>query len=381
MKTPMLKKSQAELIIASSESHSDMYYATRFLAPDPFVFLRIGNKRVLLMNDLEVDRARKEASVEEVLSSTEWSAQAKKEGAERGGLLDALAALLRKREVQELVVPENFGVGHAEGLGKRGFEISMRKDPFYPERMVKSPEEVKKIQQTQQFTEEACRKAIDLITKSDVKGGKLYLEGKPLTSERVKREINVSLMENECVAQHTIVACGTQGCDPHNQGTGPLFADQPIIIDIFPRSAQTRYFADMTRTVVKGKASPKIRKMFDTVREGQEIAFRSIKDGADAQGIHKAIHEYFSKQGFQTGKIDGRMQGFFHGTGHGLGLDVHEAPRISPAPDILKEGMVVTVEPGLYYLDANGGIRLEDLVVVEKNGMRNLTQMPKVLEI
>ena len=74
------------------------------------------------------------------------------------------------------------------------------------------------------------------------------------------------------------------------------------------------------------------------------------------------------------------MQGFFHGTGHGVGLEIHEPPRISGKADLLKAGMVVTVEPGLYYADA-GGIRIEDMVVVTKDGCEVLTEAPKELEV
>ena len=124
----------------------------------------------------------------------------------------------------------------------------------------------------------------------------------------------------------------------------------------------------------------KAKKMYQAVLEGQEIAFRKIKDGADGQAIHQEITRYFDQNGFSTGEKDGRMQGFFHGTGHGVGLEVHEPPRISNAQCILKTGMVVTVEPGLYYLDA-GGIRLEDVVAVGGVGVRNLTRSSKELEI
>ena len=371
---------RAELMISASETDSDLYYATRFLAPDPFVFLKINGTRILLMSDLELDRAKEEADVGEVLSLTEWFRKAKEGGKACVGLLDAVDAFLRSRGVKELDVPANFGLGYAEELKRRGYVLSVRRGPFYAERLIKSPVEIEKIRRTQRHTEEACRKAIDLIASSSIRGDRLVEGGKPLTAERIKQVINVTLMENGCVAQHTIVACGVQGCDPHNQGSGPLRPHQPIILDIFPRSAETRYFADMTRTVVKGKASEKLKKMYQAVEEGQNIAFRSIRDGAQAGAIHNEIQEYFRSLGFETGLIGGRMQGFFHGTGHGLGLDVHEAPRISPSHDVLKEGMVVTVEPGLYYLDA-GGVRLEDLVVVRKEGCENLTKLPKVLEV
>ena len=184
----------------------------------------------------------------------------------------------------------------------------------------------------------------------------------------------------ECVAQHTIAACGKDAVDPHNEGNGHFRANEPIVLDVFPQSSKTRYFADITRTVVKGRASEKAKKMYQAVLEGQEIAFRKIKDGADGQAIHQEITRYFDQNGFSTGEKDGRLQGFFHGTGHGVGLEVHEPPRISNAQCILKTGMVVTVEPGLYYLDA-GGIRLEDVVAVGGVGVRNLTRSSKELEI
>ena len=151
-------------------------------------------------------------------------------------------------------------------------------------------------------------------------------------------------------------------------------------MDIFPQSMETRYFADLTRTVVRGKASLKLKKMFAAVREGQEIAYRSIRHGADGGKIHEAIRGRFEKLGFPTGQMNGRMQGFFHGTGHGVGLEIHEPPRIGPGKDILKAGQVVTVEPGLYYEDA-GGVRLEDMVVVTRKGCRLLNRLPKVLEL
>jgi Xaa-Pro aminopeptidase len=96
--------------------------------------------------------------------------------------------------------------------------------------------------------------------------------------------------------------------------------------------------------------------------------------------IHGAILDLFEKRGYRTGMIDGRMQGFFHGTGHGLGLEIHEPPRIAMNDTRLEAGMVVTVEPGLYYAGI-GGMRIEDTVLVTRTGIRNLTRFPKFLEI
>jgi Xaa-Pro aminopeptidase len=169
--------------------------------------------------------------------------------------------------------------------------------------------------------------------------------------------------------------------DPHNEGSGPIRAHSSIIMDIFPRSQRTGFFGDISRTVVRGTASERLKAAYRCVEEGQRIGFRRVRDGANAFDIHAEILQYFAGQGFPTGMVDGRMQGFFHGTGHGLGLDIHEAPGIGArSRNILKAGHVVTVEPGLYYMGM-GGVRLEDVVFVTKTGCRNLVKIPKVLEV
>jgi Xaa-Pro aminopeptidase len=117
------------------------------------------------------------------------------------------------------------------------------------------------------------------------------------------------------------------------------------------------------------------------VARGQEIAFQNIRPGASGAQVHKLVQDFFREQGYKTARKQKRMQGFFHGTGHGLGLDLHEGPRLSPnSEDKLAAGNVVTVEPGLYYSDV-GGVRLEDVVLVTRNGCRNLTEFDKQLEV
>ncbi|MBI3020858.1 MAG: aminopeptidase P family protein [Candidatus Omnitrophica bacterium] len=371
----------ARLIIADSEKNANLYYATRFLAPDPFIFVQINGRRIIVMSDLEVDRAKTQARVDEVLSYTKLTQQAKRAGVKEPTMTDVVVELLNSRTVKTVDVPADFSLTHADRLRKRGVEVQPTPDPFFPERMVKSEEEVALLTDSLRTTEEALECAIELIRNSEVKpDGALWIGGKPLTAELIRKAMHLVMMERDCVAQHTIIACGVQAVDPHNEGSGPLRANEPIVIDVFPQHARSRYFADLTRTVVKGKASDKVKRMFNAVREGQEIAFRMIKDGVDGAAVHKAILDYFVSLSFATGEQNGRMQGFFHGTGHGVGLEIHEPPRVGVKPDTLKAGMVVTVEPGLYYLDA-GGMRIEDMVVVTKDGCRVLTEAPKVLEV
>ena len=371
----------ARLIIADSEKNANLLYATRFLAPDPFIFLQANGRKTLLMSDLELDRAKAQARVDEVLSLSALGREAKEGGAKEPGLMDLLERVLRARGVEAVEVPVDFGVAHADGLRRRGFTVTAKADPFFPERMVKSAEEIEWIVRTLRVTEEALAMAVELIRNAEIRAqGALWIGGKPLTVELVRKAMHLTMMERDCVAQHTIIAPGIQAVDPHNEGSGPLRANEPIVIDVFPQHAQTRYFADLTRTVVKGQASDKVKRMFEAVKAGQDIAYGMIKEGVDGSAVHKAILDFFDKQGFKTGEQGGRMQGFFHGTGHGVGLEIHEPPRVSPKADTLQAGMVVTVEPGLYYADA-GGLRLEDVVVVTKEGCRVLSEAPKVLEV
>lgn len=368
------------LIIDNSEIHSDLYYATHFLAPDDFIYIQANGRKILVMSDLEMDRARDQARVDEVISYSEIEKKLKAQGIEKPTATDVVDAVLKDHGVKALIVPANFKLRHADALRAKGYEISTRTDPFFPERMIKREEEVEAIRETQRAVEIAVGAAIDLLRAAVIKNGSLLGPDGPITSEGIKKLINVRLMELDCVAQHTIIAGGIQGCDPHNQGSGPLKPNESIVMDVFPRSSKSRYYADMSRTVVRGRASVDLKRMYGVVEEAQARAVDEVKAGAEGSEIHRRIVERFDKAGFSTGMKNGRMQGFFHGTGHGVGLDIHEAPRISRVPDILKAGQVVTVEPGLYFTEI-GAVRIEDMVLVTDSGCENLTLFPKFLEI
>lgn len=370
----------ARLIIAASEADADLYYATRFLAPDPFVFVWHDQEKLLLMSDLEVDRARTQAAVDRVLPIRTYEALARSRGVDSPKTVDALVELLRERGIGRVEVPGTFPLELGDALRARGVEVTARPAPFFPERLIKREDEIAALAEAMRQTEAALDRAIGAIREAEVRDGTLWWRGTVLTSERVKYEIARHLLERGIQADHTIVACGEDGCDPHNQGSGPLAADQPIILDVFPRDTRSRYFADITRTVVKGRATAQVRRMYEAVAAGQAAALAAIRAGMQGDAVHRTVQETLEGFGFQTGEVNGRMQGFFHGTGHGLGLEIHELPRVSKLPVTLQAGHVVTVEPGLYY-PGHGGVRIEDVVVVTQAGCRNLTSYPKVLEV
>jgi Xaa-Pro aminopeptidase len=367
---------RAIAMYAGSETDANLLYATRFLVGDPVPFVQVGRKKMLVLSDLEIGRGRDEAEVDEVLS---LSALTKRLG-KRASTARVIEAVLRDHGASACEVPHNFPLDLADALRKRRIRVTPRPPPFTPERLLKTPEEIRAIEAAQRATEEAVEAALDLLRRAKIRGHKIVHHGEVVTSESLKRVINVSLMERNCVAKNTIVAPGDQGCDPHNRGTGPIRPDQTLILDVFPRSGDTHYFADMTRTVVKGTPTPAVRRLYAAVKEGQEMGIAGVRHGVNGRPIHERIRKHFDGLGYRTEPRNGKMVGYFHGTGHGVGLDLHEAPSIGVRDSRLEAGAVVTVEPGLYYFGV-GGVRLEDMVLVTKDGCRNLTRFPKRLEL
>jgi len=368
------------MMYAASEYDSNLYYAVKFVVPDPFPFFRIKGKKIILMSDLELGRSQKQAKVDEVVSYSDIQVQAQKSGVAKPGVADVTAFFLKKKGVKKVQVPYNFNLGLADALRQRGIVVESKADPFFEERVYKNDQEIKMITQSLRHTEAAIHKAEDLLKKSKIVGKKIVYQGQTVTSELLKKVINVSMMENNCIGSHTIVASGDQGTDPHNEGTGPVWANQSLIVDVFPRSGDTFYYADITRTFVKGKASTALKAQYAAVQRAQEKGIAMVAPGVNGRDVHETIKKDMESQGFFTERRKGVAVGFFHGTGHGLGLDVHEAPRVNASEHLLKKGEVITIEPGLYYPGV-GAVRIEDLLVVTDKGYRNLTVYPKKLEI
>ncbi len=369
------------LLYASSESDADVLYATGFHCPDPFIFIRTAaGKRIYVMSDLEIGRARSQSNAHRVLSLSHYTARVVERTGRIPGVADVIAEVFRELKIRSVTVSATAAAGIVEGLRENGVRVRVARGPLFPQRELKTPAEVAHIRRAMRATEAGLQAAIDLLRAATIRGGWVMSGGRRLTAEKLRQVLNAEIFERGCIPANTIVAAGRRGCDPHDVGGGPIRANQPIIIDVFPRSEATGYFADITRTVVKGTASDMVKDIYETVLAGQRLGLRMVRHGARSRDIHGAILDLFEARGFPTGEAKGRMQGFFHGTGHGLGLEIHEPPRIAMNDTRLKAGMVVTVEPGLYYHPV-GGVRIEDTVLVTRTGIRNLTRFPKFLEI
>jgi len=371
------------LMVADSDHCADMLYAVRMFVSAPFIYLRLHGRACIVMSDLEIDRARKHASHCRIISLNRCLDNLRKAGVKRPGLPHVIRMVAREKGIKRLTVPHQFPLGLARDLRKIGIKVKATTGSFFPERQIKSPEEVKKLSAALMMAEVGLAEGILALKQSKIaRNGRLLYHNVPLTAEKLRAIVDTAVIQAGGLAAHTIIAGGRQGCDPHERGHGVLRANEPIIMDVFPRSQKTGYHGDITRTVVRGKASEAIRRLYHTVERGQEIVFAELRNGASGKAVHEKVQKFFVQQGYKTGKAGGRMQGFFHGTGHGLGLEVHEAPRVSPySRDTLQAGHVVTVEPGLYYWNLAGGARLEDVALVTRNGARNLTKFEKTLEV
>jgi Xaa-Pro aminopeptidase len=370
------------ILVDDDGEAANAYYLADAGAPDPFVTLYVDGAVHLLVSELEYGRLQRESRAETVtrFGAYDLRERIEEEGqiAGRGGVL---ADFLADRGVDAVSVGERFPVGTADGLRACGLTVTpTADDPVADVRSRKRSDEIEAIREAQRANEAAMARAESLIARASVEGDRLLLDGEPLTSERVTLAIERALLDRQCALDDTIVAGGAQGADPHERGSGPLPAGEPIVVDIFPRHKETRYYADMTRTFCRGTPSEALRERFEVTQRAKDAALSTIEPGVTGRAVHDAACAVYEEAGYATLRSDETTEtGFIHGTGHGIGLEVHEAPRLSlGASDPLEAGNVVTVEPGLYD-PAVGGVRIEDLVRVTESGTENLTTYPTEL--
>jgi Xaa-Pro aminopeptidase len=375
----MPKSSVPRLIFASSEHSAEMLYATKFFVPDPFLFLQKNGTKKIVLSDLEIDRGRKEAKVDEVISLSEIESPLEKKLKGKPPIEQTVATFLRKNRVRRALVPYDFPMGLAFELAKVGITLIPVNGLFWPEREFKGAEELKAMELAIRITEIGLARGIEVLRAAEIKrGNRLVLGGRALTSEILRAEIETAILQKGGKPSNTIVAGGEQACNPHHPGSGPLKANSLIILDVFPRGSASGYFGDLTRTIVRGRASEAQRKLWHTVREAQEFALKGIKIGESGAELQEKVAGFFVERGYPKEIRNGCWVGFFHGLGHGLGLDIHEQPRI--AKTNFRAGQVFTVEPGLYY-PGIGGVRIEDDGIVTEKGFKVLSRFVKQLEV
>ncbi|MBR2723535.1 MAG: M24 family metallopeptidase [Lentisphaeria bacterium] len=369
---------KAKLLIAAGEKSADMLYASGLFTPDDFIYFETENEKAVILSALEYDKGKENGhKFLHYYINSDFAA--------KGDIVTVAENMSKEKNISEWLVPADFPLLFADKLRSCGINVvpCEANVSFFPEREFKNADEIAQVELAMRATEKAMQCAKQMICESKVdKDGSLVYNGEFLTSEMLRSQIDMTLLKLNANALNTIAASGIQSAQPHNAGSGIIKAHTPIVIDIFPRLQSSGFFGDMTRTYVKHEAPPIVKKAFNAVVNARDEAKKYVRKGANPAEIFKVADDILKQNGFDTGRdAQGRNYGFFHSLGHGVGLEIHEAPRLSPRnQQLLQGGEIVTVEPGVYYPEW-GGIRMEDIVVVEENSCRTITCMDDDFEL
>ena len=369
------------LLAGDTERVPELRHEVAVGIPDPFLYVERDGVKHAVIGSMEIPRVEEaggivchpyeEFGLDELVG----------EGLDRGTIrLEVALRACRSLGLTSAAVPYSFPLGLADRLRAEGIELTVDQDFFDERRRVKSAAELEGIRRAQRAAEAGMSAARELLRRAEIANGSVLLEGEPLTSERLKAAIATAFLEHGATADEFIVSHGPQSAIGHHMGAGPIAANEPIVIDLWPRDNESACFADMTRTFVVGEPSEELVAWHALVKESLDRSIAAIRAGVDGREVYDVSCEVFEEAGHPTQrtKTPGQTleEGFFHGLGHGVGLEVHEEPGLGQiASSALVAGDVVTVEPGLYRPDT-GGCRLEDLVLVTEHGAENLTDFP-----
>ena len=375
------------LIIGDTFRSPELRHEIPLGVPDPFVYLERDGARHVYVGSMEVPRIRgiapditvhplEEIGIDELYAQDLDWLEIRHEWAARGVVHAGLTSA---------VVPNTFPSGYLDRIRREGVELTVDQPAFDARRRVKAGAELDGIRRAQRAAEAGLSAAVALLQQAENGDGVLWLDGEPLTVERVKAAMRQVFAEHGCTAEDFVVAPGPQGAAGHEMGHGPIRFGDPIVFDLWPRDDASSCFADMTRTFVVGPVSEQVREWHTVTKAALDAATALIRAGVDCRTVFDAACEVYEAAGYPTQrtKTAGEVldRGFFHGLGHGVGLEVHEGPYMGLLPGgPLVAGDVVTVEPGCYD-PAVGGVRLEDLVLVTDDGCEVLTRFPYDLEV
>lgn len=359
-------------IMFDTSDNKNQLYLTDFKCYDNFLFLRTSDKKSkLLVPTLEKQRAEKESLVDYICPTSKYE-----EKDVRGNLnleLDVVVSFLKDNNINSIALTKNVSYFVYNRL-KKDFSVEVFDNPVMDSRKIKDARELDNLKEVQSITQNALEYAKSILKESEIgDDNSLIYNNSLLTSDLLRKKIEKYFIENNCLLKESIIVSGSEGSDPHNYGSGSLRASEPILIDIFPEHRDTKYWGDMTRTFLKGHTPMEVRNMYKATRSAFETALDVLDTNEEVTcgEIHNSVCDIYSNNNYNTIKDGDIEEGFIHSTGHGIGLDLHEPPRISDNNQKLRKGYVLTIEPGLYDKEY-GAVRIEDMIVVTENGFKNL---------
>jgi Xaa-Pro aminopeptidase len=351
---------------------------------DPFPYFELDGRRIVVISSMETERIKAAAPGVEIVDPYELGLDEMVARGMRWHDIDAelCARAAVRLGARRLVVPAALPVAVADRLRAEGIEIVPDENEFIGRRRSKNAGEVEGVRRAQAAADAGMAAAAELLRAAAPRDGLLARDGEVLTSEAVRARIREVCAERGAPAdEDIIVAAGPDGASGHEQGSGPLPAGVPIIVDIWPRDERSGCYSDMTRTFVTGgDPADDVAAWHRLARTALERVCECLRPGVTGRELFAVACEVFEDAGEPTQRTkppgEPLRDGFFHSLGHGVGLEVHEEPALGrTGADPLVPGDVLAIEPGCYR-HGYGGVRLEDLVLVTEGGFERLTDFP-----
>ena len=374
------------LIVGDTMRTPELRHEVPLGIPDPFFYAELDGRRVVAISAMEAARVEGLGTGLEVHSTEEFGAdEIRRSGLDIHTAATELAVrIARGLGIDEATVPRNFPLGIGDALRGAGIGLEVDQKLFDDRRRRKSEHELAGIRRAQRAAEAGVAVARDLLRRSKPSDGGLSVDGETLTCELMKARIQTAFLAHGALAEEMIVSHGPQTAIGHEMGSGPIAADDIVLLDLFPIDLESSCVADLTRTFVVGNVPVEIHDWHRLCREALDLAVAEIRPGVNGGDVHRLVSEFFAERGFPTllTKPEGEVlrDGFYHGLGHGVGLEVHESPSLGMLGEELVAGDVITIEPGLYR-HGFGGVRVEDLFYVTEDGHELLTDCPYELEV
>jgi Xaa-Pro aminopeptidase len=373
----------ALLLHGDTERSSALRHEVPLDIIDPFLWLEQDGRRVVLTNSLERRRIADVLPGAELLLVDELGLfELLEQGVPREEAeLQVTARAVARAGVREAVVPPEFPVAVADRLRAEGVALSVDAAAFEARRRVKTGAELAGVRRAQTAAEAGMAAAARVLREAEPRDGHLLKAGgEPLTAEEVRAAIRSACAAAGAPAPPDIMVVSAWSGGGHDPGSGPLPADLPITIDLWPRDELSHCWADMTRTFVAGQVSDAVAALREVVLEALEAARAAVRPGITGRELYDVAAEIVERAGHPTQRKrkpgETLMHGFYFSLGHGVGLDVHEPPYLGlSGEDRLVAGDVLALEPGIENLPGIGGVRYEDLVLVTDGGCETLTDV------
>jgi Xaa-Pro aminopeptidase len=350
---------------------------------DPLLFVDRGGEAFVMTSSLEVARIRRVLPEADVVTTAELGFYDLVEQGMSGDEADweLVVRALRRWGIEEAVVAPDLPVAVADRLREKGVTIEVDARTVNERRRVKTPAELAGIRRAQRAAEAGMAAGEQLLRGAERSGGQLHHDGEPLTAEQVRATIRAECAAAGAPAPPDIMVTSALSGGGHDPGSGPLPADLPIHIDLWPRDEESGCWADMSRTFVVGELTSAVAELRDVVREALEAVRAAARPGVTGRALYDISADIIERAGHPTQRTarpgETLMHGFYFSLGHGVGLDVHEPPELGLAGhEELVAGDVVAIEPGVEGLESIGGVGFEDLLLITRDGSETLTDYP-----